>query len=81
MVCGHGSGAAIRAPGQTSRHVGATVVDLVATGMSPQTSSWRLDAEGRWIRENLTPDGAPKNDYQADLIEAYSKRRRKARRR
>ncbi|WP_074040999.1 RNA degradosome polyphosphate kinase [Dermacoccus nishinomiyaensis] len=59
----------------------ATVVDLVATGMSPQTSSWRLDAEGRWIRENLTPDGAPKNDYQADLIEAYSKRRRKARRR
>ena len=29
----------------------------------------------------LTPDGAPKNDYQADLIEAYSKRRRKARRR
>ena len=59
----------------------ATVVDLVTTGMSPQTSSWRLDAEGRWIRENLTPDGAPKNDYQADLIEAYSKRRRKARRR
>ena len=29
MLCGHGPGAAIRAPGQTSRHVGATAVDLV----------------------------------------------------
>ena len=59
----------------------STLVDLVATGMSEATSSWRLDAEGRWQRENLRADGAPKNDYQADLIEAYSKRRRKARRR
>ena len=59
----------------------ATLCDLVDTGMSSETSSWRLDAEGSWVRENLNPDGSAKDDFQADLIDAYSKRRKKARRR
>ena len=59
----------------------STLVDLVAAGMSEETSSWRLDAEGSWVRENLNSDGTVKDDYQADLIDAYSKRRKKARRR
>ena len=67
--------------GLTDERQVSTLVDLVAAGMSDETSSWRLDAEGRWHRENLLADGEPKHDYQADLIEAYSKRRRKGRRR
>ena len=59
----------------------STLQELIRAGMSSETSSWRLDAEGRWIRENLTLEGEPKADYQANLIDAYSKRRKKARRR
>lgn len=58
-----------------------TCVNLIDTGMSNSVQSWRLDSEGTWVRENLNTDGTPKRDYQADLIEAYSKRRKKARRR
>ena len=54
---------------------------LFASGMSDMTSSWHLHGDGRWERHHLDQDGTPLHDLQADLVTAYAKRKRKARRR
>ena len=62
------------------RHL-SELAGLINTGMSDATSSWHLGGDGLWERHNLAPDGHPLADLQAGLIEEYSKRRRRARRR
>ena len=62
------------------RHV-ADLQSLLARGMSVDYSHWRLTSDGRWTRVHLGTDGEPLADLQATMIEAYGKRRRKARRR
>ncbi|MFC6715323.1 RNA degradosome polyphosphate kinase [Branchiibius cervicis] len=62
------------------RHL-TELAGLINTGMSASTSSWHLGGDGLWERHHLSADGRPLNDLQAGLIEEYSKRRRRARRR
>ncbi len=54
--------------------------DLMERGMSDGYAHWRLTGDGRWSRIHLDDDGEPLDDLQAALIEAHTKRRRKARR-
>jgi polyphosphate kinase len=61
-------------------HVGE-LQSLMARGMSDDIASWWLDADGRWVRHHLRPDGRPLKDLQSELIELHTKRRWKARRR
>ncbi len=51
---------------------------LIGRGMSGEFASWRLEADGRWVRQRTGADGAPLRDYQARLIDYYAKKRRKA---
>ncbi len=53
------------------------VMNLLERGMSDRYAHWRLGSDGRWVRRHVGPDG-PLDDLQADLIEMYAKRRRKA---
>jgi polyphosphate kinase len=53
---------------------------LVEMGMSDRYQHWRLQPDGRWVRQHLE-DGAPLEDLQAALIGMHAKRRRRARRR
>jgi polyphosphate kinase len=55
--------------------------NLMEMGMSDRYSHWRLQPDGRWLREHLDDDGEPLEDLQAALIAMHAKRRRKARRR
>ncbi|NHN55501.1 RNA degradosome polyphosphate kinase [Calidifontibacter sp. DB0510] len=61
-------------------HVKA-LADLIGAAMSAEVASWHLRGDGHWQRTHRGPDGQPLHDLQADLIEAYAQRRRKARRR
>ncbi len=54
---------------------------LLDMGMSDRFSHWRLQPDGRWLREHLDADGEPLEDLQAALIAMHAKRRRRARRR
>ncbi|YAL82892.1 RNA degradosome polyphosphate kinase [Dermacoccaceae bacterium W4C1] len=62
------------------RHVNR-ILQLMALGMSDQTSSWHLGPDGDWDRHHLNAEGAPLTDVQAELIAQESKRSRRARRR
>jgi polyphosphate kinase len=50
---------------------------LLDLGMSEQTSSWHLEADGTWTRHHRDEKGQPLRDMQVELIEA-KRRRRKA---
>jgi polyphosphate kinase len=49
---------------------------LLDLGMSEQTSSWHLEADGTWTRHHRDKDGEPLRDMQVELIEAKRRRRR-----
>ena len=59
------------------RHVD-DLVTLVRRGMSDETSSWNLNADGRWSRHSRGDDGEPLVDLQSALIAEHAARRRKA---
>lgn len=61
------------------RHIKA-MRDLMRLGMSDESSSWHLQADGSWQRHHLNAEGEPLVDVQAELIAKHSKRGRKARR-
>ena len=63
----------LRDPGQIE-----FVESLITRGMSDEFASWRLEADGRWIRHHLDEEGQPLRDYQKRLIDYYAKKRRKA---
>ncbi|MBK6886589.1 MAG: RNA degradosome polyphosphate kinase [Tetrasphaera sp.] len=63
----------VKDPGQV-----AFLSDLIGRAMSGEFASWRLDSDARWIRQRTDDDGNPLKDYQARLIDYYTKKRRKA---
>ena len=50
---------------------------LFERGMDDKYAHWKLGPDGRWVREHRDENG-PLRDVQADLIELYAKRRRRA---
>ena len=54
---------------------------LIEMGMSDRYQHWRLQPDGRWVRQHLDADGEPLEDLQAALVTMHAKRRRRARRR
>jgi polyphosphate kinase len=48
--------------------------------MDPETSSWHLDNEGRWIRHHLSEDGKPLEDVQSWLLASRPRQRSLSRR-
>ena len=57
----------------------ADLVRLIRHGMSDETSSWHLDADGRWTRHSHDASGVRLRDIQADLIAEHVDRRRRNR--
>ncbi|MEI2779056.1 MAG: RNA degradosome polyphosphate kinase [Tetrasphaera sp.] len=56
----------------------AFLMDFITRGMSGYYASWRLEPDGRWVRQHLNADGEPLRDFQAKAIDYYAKKRRKA---
>ena len=54
---------------------------LLRLGFAEDSSRWDLSGDGRWTRVHRSPEGEPLTDVQTRLIETYTKRRRRARRR
>ncbi len=50
------------------------LAELIDVSMDPQTSSWRLEADGTWTRPATAPDGSPLEDLQAALIARQRRR-------
>ncbi|WP_461035907.1 RNA degradosome polyphosphate kinase [Streptomyces mayteni] len=48
---------------------------LLATGMSDESESWHLDADGGWTRHAFDEEGRPLRSVQESLIEGRRKRR------
>ncbi|GAA1885250.1 RNA degradosome polyphosphate kinase [Lapillicoccus jejuensis] len=54
---------------------------LLRLGFADDSSRWDLSGDGRWTRVHRSAEGEPLTDVQTRLIETYTKRRRRARRR
>ncbi|MBX3100857.1 MAG: RNA degradosome polyphosphate kinase [Salinibacterium sp.] len=50
--------------------------DLFNLAMSPETSSWHLEADGTWTRHSRADDGTPLEDMQNVLMRQISQRKR-----
>jgi polyphosphate kinase len=53
--------------------------DLFDLAMSEATSSWRLEADGEWVRRSVDNDGKPLIDIQDRTMTNVQKRRRRSR--
>ena len=62
---------------QLNPHHTREVMALMERGRSDRYAHWRLGPDGRWVRFHRG-DSGPLADIQADLIELYAKRRRRA---
>jgi len=50
--------------------------DLFDLALSPETSSWHLEADGNWTRHSRAEDGTPLEDLQNVLMRQISQRKR-----
>ncbi|MCU1411872.1 MAG: degradosome polyphosphate kinase [Rhodoglobus sp.] len=50
--------------------------DLFDLALSPETSSWHLEADGTWTRHSRAEDGTPLDDLQNVLMRQISQRKR-----
>jgi polyphosphate kinase len=48
-----------------------TVVEVIDLGMSDNTASWRLQADGNWVRHHEDENGEPLINYQELLINRH----------
>jgi polyphosphate kinase len=54
----------------------AEIDELFELGMSDETSSWWLDADGTWIRNSRASDGSLLADLQDTVYQRTLRRRR-----
>lgn len=52
------------------------LLDMFTRYIDEKTSSWHLDAEGRWERHHLDEDGAPLTDVQSYYLESRDKKKK-----